>query len=75
MSQAQVLVDDQDPTVVYSGPWQHDPAIGFSAQNDTISGVGQAGSTATLDFTGLSQNVQFQESPIYILLFFFCCRY
>lgn len=47
---SQVLVDDQDPRVIYTGAWEHDAA---TAEYDrTKSGASPAGLTASLNFTG-----------------------
>ena len=47
---SQVLVDDQDPRVVYTGAWEHDAST--AEYGRTKSGASPAGLTANLNFTG-----------------------
>lgn len=50
-----IIVDDQDPAIVYLGNWDHEPpTLGSEEYESTKSGAGPAGLSATFSFNGES---------------------
>ncbi|THH29395.1 hypothetical protein EUX98_g4807 [Antrodiella citrinella] len=59
-----IIVDDQDPSVLYSGNWDHVPPMGSIEYMSTKSGAGPAGLTATFKFTGTGVEVYGSQGSV-----------
>lgn len=68
---SQVSIDDQDPRIIYSDFWGHQPLAGCFSE--TVSTALLTGSTASFNFVGLSYILEVFGCFTYTR--FFACRY